>query len=76
MMHRWRTKRRYRVGYALADGNTYETKRRPFFRLTMAEKYAEWIQKDLERQYHTYAVFVTDLDNEERGDVRGTSEYE
>ena len=66
--------RRYKVGYALADGNTYRTEREPFFRLSMAEKYADYTRKELERYYHTFAVFITDLQNEERGDVYGTEE--
>jgi hypothetical protein len=67
-------RRRYKVGYALACGNTFETARLPFFRLTMAEKYADWTRDRLDKHYHTFAVFITDLENEERGDVYGTEE--
>lgn len=66
--------RRYKVGYALADGNTYRTERLPFFRLSMAEKYADWMHAYLGKRWRTYVVFITDLENEERGDVYGTEE--
>lgn len=66
--------RRYRVGYALACGNTFSTPRLPFFRLRMAERYADWWRAYLQRYYHTFAVFITDLDDEERGDVYGTED--
>jgi hypothetical protein len=67
-------RRRYNVGYALADGNTYSTGRLPFYRLSMAEKYADWVRVLLTKRWHTCAVFITDLDNEERGNVYGTEE--
>lgn len=66
--------RRYRVGYALADGNTYESPFPPFFKLSMAERYADWFRKRLTRRWPTNAVFVTDLEDPERGDVYGTEE--
>lgn len=69
-------RRRYKVGFALADGNTYATERLPFYRLTIAEKYADWCRGWLAKRWHTYAVFITDLENEEAGDVYGTEEEE
>jgi len=66
--------RRYKVGYALADGNTYEVPMQPFFRLSMAEKYADFTRDYCKGRWHTYCVFITDLENEERGDVYGTEE--
>jgi hypothetical protein len=66
--------RRYRVGYALACGNTFETAQRPFFTLSMAERWADREYDRLSRHYHTFAVFVTDLEDPERGDVYGSGE--
>lgn len=67
-------RRRYKVGYALACGNTWDTERLPFFRLSMAEKYADWIRAYLAERWPSYAVFITDLENEEAGDVYGTED--
>lgn len=66
--------RRYKVGYALACGNTFDAPRLPFYTLRMAERYADWWRARLSRRYPTNAVYVTDLDNEERGDVYGTDD--
>ena len=66
--------RRYEVGYALADGKAYRVERLPFFRLTMAEKYADYMRAYLTTRWRTFAVFIWDLNNPERGDVYGTEE--
>ncbi len=67
-------RRRYKVGYALACGNTFDTKLPAFFTLRMAEKYADHTRAGLSRYYHTFAVFITDDNDPERGDVYGTDE--
>ncbi len=74
MRFRFPAERRYRVGYALACGNTFDTPRLPFFSLSMAEKYVDWYRAYLNRFYHTFAVYITDENDPERGDVYGTEQ--
>lgn len=70
--------RRFKVQYARPDGNVYDvyhsngTVMEPFYLLDTAQAIA-----DIERCLHrdkgwTSAVFITDLDNPERGDLSNT----
>lgn len=79
-----RTRRRYKVGYALACGNTFNAhhgngeEAEAFYFLSFAQAFAELVRTELARRYNTFKVFVTDLDNEEAGDLSNcdADEYE
>jgi hypothetical protein len=79
-----RIKRRYKIGYALACGNTFPARHgngeeaEAFYFLHFAQAFAEIVRIELALSYNTFCVFVTDLDNEEAGDLSSVDadEYE